>query len=185
MSGSRSSCSTSTQPTTWARSEEVLACGIDGDLELETLGTLKVTNHFYQVARPRIPSRAEHAHQAACGSFRDETEFLEPDRHVNVVAQNRFAVSRISGQERLHPFAKQFLPVSAVLPHAGLHRLLELARERHCHVSCDLSFLRRRPEILRKVIGATGFEPVSAPPKQTTDPWRHHASFSLSGSKCA
>jgi hypothetical protein len=119
----------------------VLACGFEGELELETLGTLKVTNHFEQIAGLRIPVRAEHAHQAFCRSIRDPTEFLKPDCRVDVVAENRFFGIEISGQERLHPFAKEFLPVSTVLPDAGLHRLLELARERHRHFSCDLRFL--------------------------------------------
>jgi hypothetical protein len=58
------------------------ARGFEGKLELETLGTLKVTNHFEQIARQRIPVTAEHAHQAFGGSFRDATEFLKPDRRV-------------------------------------------------------------------------------------------------------
>ena len=39
-----------------------LARGFEGELELETLSTLKVTNHFEQIARLRIPGGAEHAH---------------------------------------------------------------------------------------------------------------------------
>ena len=89
----------------------MLARGFEGELELETFGTLKVTNHFEQVARLRIPGRAEHAHQALGGSFRDATELLKPDRRVNVVAQNRFSRIEISRQERLHAFTKEFLPV--------------------------------------------------------------------------
>lgn len=61
-----------------------------------------MTNHFEQIARLRIPGGAEHAHQTFCGSFRDATEFLKPDRRVNVVAQNRFSRIEI------------FLPASAV-----------------------------------------------------------------------
>ena len=45
-----------------------LARGFDGELELE-LGTLKVTNHFEQIAGLRIPVRTEHAHQAFVGRF--------------------------------------------------------------------------------------------------------------------
>ena len=68
-----------------------LARGFDGELELETLGTLKVTNHFEPIAGLRIPVRTEHAHQAFCRSFRDATEFLKPDCRVDVVAQNRYS----------------------------------------------------------------------------------------------
>jgi hypothetical protein len=32
---------------------------------------LKMTNHFEQIARLRIPGGAEHAHQALGGSFRE------------------------------------------------------------------------------------------------------------------
>ena len=88
-----------------------------------------------------IPGRAEHSHEALCGSFRDATEFHEPDRRVDVVAQNRFPRIEISGQESLHAFSEEFLPVLAILPDAGLHRLLELARKGHCHLFCDLRFL--------------------------------------------
>jgi hypothetical protein len=56
-----------------------LARGFEGELELETLGTLKLTNHFEQIARLRIPGGGEHAHQAFGRSFRDTTEFLKPD----------------------------------------------------------------------------------------------------------
>lgn len=118
-----------------------LARGFQRELELETLSTLKVTNHFEQIARLRVPGRAEHAHQTFCGSFRDATELLKPDCRVDVVAQNRFSLIEISGQERLHAFTKEFLPVFSVLLDAGLHRFLELARERHRHVSCGLRFL--------------------------------------------
>jgi hypothetical protein len=47
----------------------VFACGFEGEFELETLGSLKVTNHFEQIAGLRIPVRAEHAHQAFVGRF--------------------------------------------------------------------------------------------------------------------
>jgi hypothetical protein len=73
-----------------------LARVFDGELELETLGTLKVTNHFEQIARMRIPVRTEHAHQAFGRSFRDATEFLKPNRRIDVVAQNRFSSIEIS-----------------------------------------------------------------------------------------
>jgi hypothetical protein len=43
-----------------------LARGFEGELELETLGTLKVTNHSEQIARLRIPVGAEHPHQTFC-----------------------------------------------------------------------------------------------------------------------
>jgi hypothetical protein len=102
---------------------------------------LKVTNHFEQITRLRIPVGAEHPHQTFCGSLRNATEFLKPDRAVNVVAQNRFFRTKISGQERRHAFPEECRPVFAVLLDAGLHRFLELARERHRHVSCDLRFL--------------------------------------------
>jgi len=119
---------------------ERLARGFEGKLELEALGTLKVTNHFEQIARLRIPGGAEHAHQAFGGSFRDATELLKPDRRVDVVVQNRFSRIEISGQERRHAFPEECLPLFAVLPDAGLHRFLELARKGHRHVSCDLRF---------------------------------------------
>jgi hypothetical protein len=88
-----------------------LARRFERELELEPFGTLKVTNHLKQIARLRIPGGAEHAHQAFGGSFRDATELLKPDRRVNVVAQNRFSRIEISGQERLHAFTQEFLPV--------------------------------------------------------------------------
>jgi DNA replication protein DnaC len=89
-------------------------------------------------ARMRIPVRTEHAHQAFGGSFRDATEFLKPNRRIDVVAQNRFSSIEIAGQERFHASTEEFLRVFAVLADARLHRFLELARERHRHVSCDL-----------------------------------------------
>jgi hypothetical protein len=55
-----------------------LARGFEGELELDILGTLKVSNHFEQIARLRISVRAEHAHQAFRGSCHDATEFLKP-----------------------------------------------------------------------------------------------------------
>ena len=106
--------------TAWARSDEVLACGFEGELELETLGTLKVTNHFEQIARMRIPVRTEHAHQAFGRSFRDATEFLKPNRRIDVVAQNRFSSIEISGQERFHASTEECLQVFAVLPDTRL-----------------------------------------------------------------
>jgi hypothetical protein len=71
------------------RTQRLARGGFDGELELETLGTLKVTNHLEQTARKWIPVRTEHAHQAFGGSFRDATEFLKPNRRIDVVAQNR------------------------------------------------------------------------------------------------
>jgi hypothetical protein len=84
-----------------------------------------VTNHFEQIAPMRIPVRTEHAHQAFGRSFRDTTEFLKPNRHIDVVAQNRFSSIQISGQERFHASTEEFLPVFSVLPDARLHRFLD------------------------------------------------------------
>src|SRR4029453_9894246 len=52
---------------------------------------------------------------------------------VNVVAQNRVSRIEVSGQEKRHAFPEEFFPVFPVLPDAGVHRLLELARETHRH----------------------------------------------------
>jgi hypothetical protein len=119
----------------------MLAGSLKGQLEMETFDTLEMANHLEEIPGLWVPLGPEHAHEAFCRPRRETTQFLKPDRGVDVIPQYRFSSVEISGEQAFDSFSKQLLAVLAVSLDAGLYGFLELSCEGHGHFSFAFRFL--------------------------------------------
>jgi hypothetical protein len=65
-----------------------------------------MTNDFEQIAGLRVAA-GQHAHEALRRTLRATTQVLEPNRRVDVVAQQRFPLVQISREQALDTFAQK------------------------------------------------------------------------------
>jgi hypothetical protein len=100
-------------------------------LEVKPFGSLDVVEDLEEITRLGIAARTEHSHQAFRGPLRAETQLLEPDRRVDVVAEYRLPGVEIPSEKTLDAFTQKLLPVFPIRSKARLHRLLELSRQGH------------------------------------------------------
>jgi hypothetical protein len=75
---------------------------------MKAFGPLKFGDHVEDVSRLGGPFRAKHAHEALGRHVRHVAQFLESDRRIDVVTQDRFTGIRIAGEQALNALAQQF-----------------------------------------------------------------------------
>src|SRR5262245_4385071 len=118
-------------PCAMLRETSVLASGAEGQLEVKSLCSLEVVDDLEEIARLRVATRTQHAHQALRGPFCAATKLLESDRRVDVVAKYCLPSVDIPREKALDTFTQELLPVLAIRSKARLHRFLEFSRQRH------------------------------------------------------
>jgi hypothetical protein len=108
---------------------------------MEPFGCLEMLDYFEEISGLRVAAWTQHAHQALRRSFGTPTQLFEPDRRVNVIAQDRFSRIQIAGKKAFDAFPQKRFPIFAIRTKARLHAFLELPGQRHFHFSCALRFL--------------------------------------------
>ena len=72
-----------------------------------TIDLLQIGDHRKEVARLRVPSRAEHAHEALRRTAKHCPEREKANRSVDILAQYRFPCLNISGNHAGHRLAQE------------------------------------------------------------------------------
>jgi hypothetical protein len=73
-----------------------------------------VLNYLEQIPGLRIAAWTQHSHQAFRRPFGSKAQFLESDRRVDVVTQDRLSRIEVARQKTFDSFPKQFLSVLAI-----------------------------------------------------------------------
>ena len=64
----------------------------------------EVLNHFEEITRLRVAGGTEHSHEAFRRPFGPATQFLEPNRRVDVIAEYRLSGIEIPGENAFDAF---------------------------------------------------------------------------------
>lgn len=91
-----------------------LAGCFERELKVQAFRALQLTNHFEEISRLRIPSRAEHAHQALRRPSREAAQLFEPDSRVDVIAQDGLPRVDVPRQQTFDAFPQERFAVPAV-----------------------------------------------------------------------
>ena len=97
------------------------------DFEPHAFLLLEIGHDIEQVTGLRIAFRTKHAHQALRRSIHDRAKLFEPDRRVDVIAQNGLAGFHVAGKKSLDAFAKKCSTKIRIALRAGSNCFLEIS----------------------------------------------------------